>query len=71
MSKKIAEAATSATEAAGWMTRARAAGYMDVSLNTIDRWAREGKIRRYQVAGMRSVRFKREELDALVSLSEA
>lgn len=48
-----------------WLTRATAAGYAGVSMNTIDRWARDGRITRYRVEGMRSVRFKKDELDAL------
>jgi excisionase family DNA binding protein len=51
---------------AKFLPRDEAARYMRVSASTIDRWAREGRIKRYRVEGTRSVRFKVEELDALV-----
>lgn len=50
-----------------YFTRDEAAEYMRVSVFTIDRWARDGRITRRKVEGIRSVRFTREDLDALVS----
>lgn len=48
------------------MTRPEAAEYLRVSVDTIDRYARDGKIKKYTVAGTRSIRFKAAELDALM-----
>jgi excisionase family DNA binding protein len=78
MTYEPVEPATSATDenprhadaTIRWMTRATAAGYMDVSTTTIDRWARDGKLTRFKVSGLRSIRFKREELDALLAPEE-
>jgi excisionase family DNA binding protein len=49
-----------------WMTRDAAAEYMSVSPFTIDRWVREGRLVRHRIEGIRSVRYARRELDALV-----
>lgn len=49
-----------------YFTRDEAADYMRVSVVTIDRFAREGKLTRHYLAGTRSVRFLKEDLDALV-----
>jgi excisionase family DNA binding protein len=52
-----------------WMTRAEAAAYLRVGERTIDRYA-EGekpKLRKHRVEGVQSVRFKRAEVEALVS----
>jgi excisionase family DNA binding protein len=51
---------------AKYLTRDEAASYMRVSESTIDRWARDGLIKRYRVKGTRSVRFKVAELDSLL-----
>jgi excisionase family DNA binding protein len=48
------------------MTREAAAEYMSVSPFTIDRWVREGRLVRHRIEGIRSVRYARRELDALV-----
>lgn len=49
-----------------WMTREEAATYLRVSTSTLDRYVREGKLARHRLAGTRSARFHKEELDALV-----
>jgi excisionase family DNA binding protein len=55
-----------------WLTRSEAAAYARVSCSTIDRWARDPDIplTKYTVGGKRSVRFKRDEIDAVMK-SEA
>lgn len=50
-----------------WMTRQEAADHLRVSVDTIDRYARDGKVTKYNVAGTRSVRYKTAELDALLT----
>lgn len=55
-----------------WLTRAEAASYLRISTATVDRLASSGKITRHRIAGVpaggnRSVRFRREELDALLT----
>jgi len=49
-----------------WMTKAQAAAHLGCSAATIDRYAREGKLTRHKLAGTQSVRFRRDELDALL-----
>jgi excisionase family DNA binding protein len=49
-----------------WLTRREAAEYVRVSLETFDRWVAAGKVRKHKVADIQSVRFHREELDALM-----
>jgi excisionase family DNA binding protein len=49
-----------------WLTRKEAAEHLRVHVRTVDKWADEGRITRYKVEGIQSVRFKREELDALM-----
>lgn len=53
-----------------WMTRQEAADHLRVSVDTIDRYARDSKIKKYTVAGTRSIRFKVTELDALLAPEE-
>lgn len=48
-----------------WMTRQEAAEAARVNPRTIDRWATEGRITRYRADGMQSVRFRRDEIDAM------
>jgi excisionase family DNA binding protein len=48
-----------------WLTKAEAAEYMRCSPRTIDAWANAGRITRHRVAGLQSVRFRRDELDSL------
>ncbi len=56
---------------AGWLSRNLAATYMSVSVKTIDRWARSGRIKRYAAEpGSSSARYKRSELDALMQVVE-
>ncbi len=49
-----------------WLTREEAADYMRVSPYTIDRWVRDERLPRHRIDGIRSARFRRDELDALV-----
>lgn len=50
-----------------WATRAEAAEYARVSVDTIDRWAREEKLTRHKIGDMKSVRFSLAELDAMIT----
>lgn len=54
-----------------WMTKAEAAEYTRVVVDTIDRWVREEKITRYKIGDSQSVRFRRDELDALMTPESA
>lgn len=45
-----------------WFTRAEAAAYARVSLATLDRWARDGKVTRHRTPG-RGIRFTKDDLD--------
>ena len=47
-----------------WLTRREAAGYARVSEATIGREARRGRLRCAKVGGRRSLRFRREWIDA-------
>ena len=49
-----------------WLTRAEAARYLRVSKATLDRLAREHGLRHY-LGDTRSVRFRRDQLDALLT----
>ena len=49
-----------------WLTKAEAADRMRVTERTLDRWAEAGRLTRYRVEGIQSVRFARAELDALI-----
>lgn len=50
-----------------WLTRTEAAEHLRVTPSTIDRWARQGLVTRHRLTGTaRGVRYKREELDALL-----
>jgi excisionase family DNA binding protein len=49
-----------------YMTREEAAEYLKVSAATLDRYVRQGKLRRLRLAGTRTARFKKGDLDALV-----
>lgn len=46
-----------------WLTRVEAAAYARVSLATLDRWAREGKIQRHRTPGRRGVRYAKSDVD--------
>lgn len=54
------------TPASPWLTKNEAAEYMRVHPRTIDDWAKAGRITRHRIEGLQSVRFRRDELDALV-----
>ena len=47
-----------------WMTRADAAVYSRMSVPTISRAIRAGRLRAYRIAGGRAVRLHRDDLDA-------
>lgn len=49
-----------------WLTRREAAAYVRVSLETFDRWVKERDVPKHKAAGTQSVRFRREDLDALM-----
>ena len=49
------------------MTRDEAAAYLRVSLRTLDRWVQERKLRVYRLEAGRRRRFKREDLDRLLT----
>ncbi len=50
-----------------YLTRDEAGAYLRVAPATIDRYAREGKITRMRLAGSRTPRFRKEELDNLLT----
>lgn len=47
-----------------WLTRLEAAEYLRVSVDTLDRWVKAGKLRRYRAASGTGRRFRRADLDA-------
>lgn len=47
-----------------WLTVAEAAGYLKISRDTIYRWAKQGKLRLYKIAGT-VTRVRKSDLDAL------
>lgn len=49
-----------------WLTRQEAAKYLSIHPRTLDRWVEEGRVTRYHVGELRSVRFKVEDLDGLM-----
>ena len=49
-----------------WLTKDEAADHLRVKPRTIDRWAEQGKITKYKVGDLQSVRFDRDELDRLI-----
>lgn len=59
------------TVAPEWLSRKAAATYMSVSVQTIDRWARSGRITRYATEpGISDARYRRTELDGLMQVVE-
>lgn len=48
-----------------WMTKAEAAAHLRVNRHTIDRYVREGLLPKFYLAGVKTPRFKRSDLDAL------
>lgn len=52
--------------ATSWLTKLEAAEYLRVRPRTIDRWVAEGRLTRYKLKGLQSVRFDRAELDRMI-----
>ena len=50
-------------KSAGWLTTEAAAEYLQVSLDTMRRWAREGSIQAAKLGNRGGFRFRREDLD--------
>jgi excisionase family DNA binding protein len=53
--------------ASPWMTAEDVAKYLQVSLSTVHRWRREGRLVSYKIGNLR--RFRQEEVDALLIAS--
>jgi excisionase family DNA binding protein len=49
-----------------WMSKQEAADYLRISLPSLDRWMREGRVRFYKAGGQQSVRFHISDLDAVM-----
>lgn len=49
-----------------WLTRNEAADRLRVSPHTVDRYAREGRLQKYKVGDLQSVRFDMDQVDKLV-----
>jgi excisionase family DNA binding protein len=54
-----------------WMHRHEAADYIKVSVATLDRLVREGKIHKFTATGRRKLLFDREQLDTYVRSTRA
>ena len=50
-----------------WMTKQEAAAHLRVSPVTLDRYVREGLVTKYVIGSKQSPRFRRTELDAIVT----
>jgi excisionase family DNA binding protein len=50
-----------------YLTIRETASLLALSTRTIHRYIAEGKLKAYQVAGERTIRIKREDLDALLA----
>ena len=52
-----------------WLTAREAAAYLKIRPRTIVAWAKEGKVQGYRLSGCKRItwRFRREELDAMLS----
>lgn len=50
-----------------YLTRTEAAALLRVSVSTIDRRARAGDLPRHRIAGGRTVRFRRDDVAALLT----
>ena len=50
-----------------WFSREQAAQYLGISTQTIDRKRRAGDLREYLLKGTTTIRFKREDLDQLMT----
>lgn len=53
-----------------WLTRQEAADRLRVSPHTVDRWTRQGRLTKYKVADLQSVRFSAEQVDNLVRVAD-
>ncbi len=49
-----------------WLTSEEAAEYLQVHVNTVRRWAREGAISAAKLGNRGGFRFRREDLDAFI-----
>ena len=54
-----------------WVSRAEAAAYLGVGTPALDRYVREGKLARYKVAGTQTVRFRRSDVEAMITPDES
>jgi excisionase family DNA binding protein len=54
-----------------WLTLDEAAAYLKVSKPSIYRYCSEGRLAFYKLAGTGARRFKRSDLDALLTLGQA
>ena len=54
------------TEHRDWLTSEEAAEYLQVHVNTVRRWAREGTIPAAKLGNRGGFRFRREDLDAFL-----
>jgi excisionase family DNA binding protein len=52
------------------MTKREAAAYMKVSVDTLNRWQRDGLITFYKVGELQTVRFKITDLDQLRKVAD-
>lgn len=50
-----------------WRTKEEAAAYLRCSQATVSRYMRRGELKAYKLAGTQSVRFKVEDLEALLA----
>jgi excisionase family DNA binding protein len=53
-----------------WMTRVRAAEYLDISLSTFDRMVRDDVLTRHFIEGTKIARFHRDDLDKILIRDE-
>lgn len=49
-----------------WLTRQETAKRLRVDPRTVDRWSREGLLTKHKVGDLQSVRFRADQVDALV-----
>ena len=50
----------------GWLTDEQAQEYLQVSRATLLRWRQAGKLTAYKIGGARLLRYKQEDLDAVM-----
>lgn len=68
--KKPAKAGTATmSKPTKWLTREEAADRLRVSKHTVDRYAREGRLTKFKVGDLQSVRFDMAQVDGLVQPS--